>query len=390
LPARSSSSGVEAIPALPGVLPEVLPEAPPAEAFPAYPASWYLFGESRELDRGPVSRQILGRRLVAFRSESGRAAVIDGRCAHLGADLGCGTVVGETLRCPFHHWRYGVDGVCVAVPNQAEVPAFARLRSYPVEERHGYLFFFNGREPLFPLPFVLGEDPRDFVAGRTFQYVADCTWYMNSAHAFDRQHFAAVHDRELLAPPVVDCPAPYARRNSYPARVVGHTVFDRLLRVGAGRTVEITLTIWGGTFAVVTSRFPRVESGFLMVMQPREDGQTLCQGIVLARRGAPLRRPLAAAELWVRRLFTHGYLREEARLLRSTRYSPGSLGENDRDMIDFFRWVASLPQAPPVRKPSAEREDDHEEGTRAPAAVAAVHARGGAGRVGAGAIAGDG
>ena len=170
--------------------------APPAEVFPEYPASWYLFGESRELRQGPVSRRILGRLLVAFRTESGRLVVMDGECAHLGADLGFGDVVGETIRCPFHHWQYGCDGACVAVPGQGpgqgRPPAFARQRTYPTEERHGYLFFFNGREPLFPLPFFLndqglGEDPTGYVASKVFRYVADCTWYMNSAHAFDRQ-----------------------------------------------------------------------------------------------------------------------------------------------------------------------------------------------------------
>ena len=313
--------------------------APPADAFPVWPASWYLFCESRRLREGPLSQRILGRQLVAFRTASGRVAVMDAHCAHLGADLGCGTVVGETIQCPFHHWRYGYDGVCTAVPNLAHIPPFARLRTYPVEERHGHVFFFNGSEPLFPLPFFLHEDARDFVAGRTFRYVADCTWYMNSAHAFDRQHFAAVHDRELLAPPVIDCPAPYARRNSYPAKVVGDTVFDRILRVTAGRTVKTTLTIWGGTFAVITADFERLRSGFLLAMEPLEDGRTQCQGIVLVHRGI-----LSSLQLRVRRLFTHGYLKEEARRLRSTRYNPLHLGQNDQEMIDFFHWVASLPQ----------------------------------------------
>ncbi len=315
------------------------PQAPPADAFPAWPASWYLFCDSRRLRQGPFSQRILGRQLVAFRTASGRVSVMDAHCAHLGADLGHGTVVGETIQCPFHHWRYGCDGVCAAVPGLAQVPAFARLQTYPVEERHGSVFFFNGRAPLFPLPFILDADPQDFVAGKVFRYVADCTWYMNSAHAFDRQHFAAVHDRELLAPPVIDCPAPFARRNSYPAKVVGHTVFDRILRVGAGRTVKITLTIWGGTFAVITADFERVRSGFLMAMEPLDDVRTLCHGIVCARRGL-----FAPLQLRVRRLFTHGYLKEEARRLRSTRYNPLSLGQNDQDMIDFFHWVAALPQ----------------------------------------------
>jgi nitrite reductase/ring-hydroxylating ferredoxin subunit len=323
-------------------------QAPPAEAFPAYPASWYLFGESRELRRGPLSRRILGRQLVAFRTGSGRLAVMDGNCAHLGADLGFGDVVGETIRCPFHHWRYGCDGVCASIPGQAQ-PA-ARLRTYPAVERHGYVFFFNGREPLFPLPFLLDEDPADYAVSEVFRYVADCTWYMNSAHAFDLQHFAAVHDRELLAAPVIDCPAPYARRNSYLAKVVGDTAFDRILKMTAGATVKTTLTIWGGTFAVITADFERVRSGFFMAMEPLEDGRTMCHGIVCARRSL-----LAPLQLRLRRLFTFGYLKEEASRLRATRYNPGSLGPNDQDMIDFFHWVAALPQ-----------EGDHEDIVRSP------------------------
>lgn len=338
------------------------PTRPPAaEDFASYPASWYLFCESRQLKDKPFSQRILGRQLVAYRKASGQVAVMDARCAHLGADLGCGTVVGETLQCPFHNWRYGADGVCTSIPHAAEIPSFARLRTYPVAERHGSVFFFNGPEPLFPLPFILDADPADFVAGKTFRYVADCNWYMNSAHAFDTQHFAAVHDRRLLAPPSMDCPAPYARRNSYHAEVIGHTVFDRILRVVAGRTVNITLTIWGGNMALITAAFDRVRSGFLMDMQPLENGQTLCQGIIYARRTRNLLRAFTPLNLSIRRLFTFGYLADEARRLRGTRYNPASLGPNDKDMIEYFQWVASLPQtAPTTINPEAKEDYDEE------------------------------
>ena len=60
---------------------------PAEERFPAYPASWYLFCPSEQLRRGPISKRILGRQLLAFRTESGRIAVLDAHCAHLGADL---------------------------------------------------------------------------------------------------------------------------------------------------------------------------------------------------------------------------------------------------------------------------------------------------------------
>ena len=328
--------------------------APAADQFAAWPASWYLFGKSADIDRGPLSRRVLGRQLVGFRTSSGILAILGAECSHLGADLGNGRVVGESVQCPFHHWRYGADGACVYAGGARDIPPFARQRRYPAQERHGHVYFFNGPEPLFPLPFILGEDAAQFTAGEPFRYVADCSWYMNSAHAFDRQHFLAVHDRKLIGDPAIDCPAPFARRNRYHAEVIGTTIYDRLLRVFAGRTVTISLTIWGGTFAVITAEFGRVRSGFLMSMLPLDDGQTLCEGIVLARRGRG--SVFDAVNLRVRRLFTHGYLADEARRLRGTRYNRRSFMPQDQDMIDFFHWVAALPQ----QRPSTNGDDAHE------------------------------
>lgn len=320
--------------------------APRADSFQPYPASWYLFCESRALSKGPLSKRVLGRDLVAFRTASGRIALMEAHCSHLGADLGRGQVIDESIQCPFHNWRYGADGRCVEIPCSTRIPSFARQRSFPVQERHGFVFFFNGHEALFPLPFFFGADPGSFAAGRPFRYVADCTWYMNAAHAFDTQHFGAVHDRELLAPPEVDCPALFARRNRYRARVLGRTTLDRFLKLGGGRTVEITITTWGGTFVLVTGAFDRVHSRFIIATTPLEDGTTLCEGIVFAPRGTGLlaRALFEPFSLWLRRLFTYGYLKDETRRLRGTQYRPLSLGPLDRDMIEFFQWVVALPQ----------------------------------------------
>lgn len=325
------------------------PQAPAAERFAEHPASWYLFGRSADLERGPVSKQMLGRRIVAFRTAGGKLVVMQGSCAHMSADLGGGKVVGETIQCPFHGWRYGADGACTEIPcaavlgpREATRPS-ARLQSYPVVERHGCIFFFNGREALFPLPFFWGEQPDDYVAGSTWTYIADCNWYMNASHAFDVQHFASVHDRELIAPPVIDCPAPFARRNSYSARVIGRHLLDRLLYRFAGRTVNITISVCGGTIVLVTGDFGGAKSTFMVACQPTPDGQTLCEGICFAR---PSRVPfLDAINLAVRRVFTHGYLAAEAREVRGTRYRPENLGPNDLEVIEYFQWVASLPQS---------------------------------------------
>ena len=73
---------------------------------------------------------------------------------------------------------------------------------------------------------------------------------------------------------------------------------------------------------------------------------TLCEGIVFAPR------PANALTLAVRRFFTRGYLADEARKIRGTRYDAARFVEADADMIDFFHWLIALPQeASPVPQP---------------------------------------
>jgi nitrite reductase/ring-hydroxylating ferredoxin subunit len=318
---------------------------PPAGSFPVSPASWYLFCHKRELSK-PLSKRILGRQLVAFQTQSGKICVMAAHCSHMGADLGRGNLVGESIQCPFHNWKYGADGVCNHIPGASSIPDFARQTSYPVEERHGYVFFFNGTAALFPLPFFFDADPKDFSAGRIFSYVSDCNWFVNAAHGYDTQHFDAVHDRKLLAPPQIDCPHRFARRNRYRAEVLGRTNLDRILKFLAGHRVEISITNWGGTFVLITGDFDHAHSRFIIATQPLDGGKTLCEGIVFAPR---LKNPLARAmfgrlTLESRRFFTHGYLKDEAGRLLGTRYNAATMISHDRDMIDFFNWVVALPQ----------------------------------------------
>jgi phenylpropionate dioxygenase-like ring-hydroxylating dioxygenase large terminal subunit len=325
---------------------------PPADQFPIYPQSWYWFCSADQLRRGPLTRRLFGRELVAFRTASGQVGVLDARCCHLGADLGRGRVVGEEVQCPYHHWQYGVDGRCTHVPAQKEAPPFARQRSYPAAMRHGQVYFFCGHEPLFPLPFHAGCHPEDFAAGRRLHFVADCTWYMLAANNCDVQHWNTTHDRRLLAAPVADFPHPYARRIRFSTAVVGTSLFDRCLRRFAGDPVDVSITNWGGTFFTVTGSFRRAQSRLIVAARPSEDGeQTILDVFVFVQRWRRrwLGGLLEPVSLWVRRLFTWGFMHEEFRRLAGIRYSPHTLIDSDREMLDFFHWAAALPResAPP-------------------------------------------
>ncbi|HKR66819.1 MAG TPA: Rieske 2Fe-2S domain-containing protein [Thermoanaerobaculia bacterium] len=308
--------------------PVVVPFPKSAYKLPLYPASWYLFCASAELRDRPLAKSMFGRELVAFRTKSGAPVILDSRCSHAGAPLGNGRVVGDTIQCPFHGWRYGADGACVAIPSGCAIPEFARQRSFAVDERQGFIFVFNGAEPLFPLPWF-----EDAIAGKPFAFTAETSWPSVTGHAFDLQHFLHVHDRRLVEPPVIDTPAPYVRRIRYRARVVPRGWRDRVLSRVGGPLVTTTLAVHGGTFTLITAEFEKVTSRFIMTMRPIDRQQTLCQGIVFGT---------SRLLLPIRRFFTHAYLRDESETLGSATYAPERFIESDRELMEYFGFLERI------------------------------------------------
>jgi phenylpropionate dioxygenase-like ring-hydroxylating dioxygenase large terminal subunit len=324
-------------------------QAPSADRFPTYPVAWYLFGESADLDHGPISRNVLGRELVAFRTDSGKVALLDARCAHMNANVAKGCVVGETIQCPYHLWRYGVDGQCVHVPSLAAVPQFARQRSYPVAERHGLIFFFNGPEPLYPLPFFDDCAADEFVRARPFGMELNCPWWLVGANACDVQHFQGAHDRRLAGPPIVEAAGPYARRARAPFSVVGTGWRDQLTRWFGGGEVELAITDWCGTLMFITATFRRTRSYGMLASLPLGRDRVFVRGVVFVRRGRGLLgRLVQPVHLRMRRYFVKEFLRFDAELAcHGIHYQPGSLLPCDRELVNYFRWLASVSAATP-------------------------------------------
>lgn len=322
--------------------------APRNDEFPAFPASWYHLCASSDLKKTPIVCEAIGRRLVTFRTASGRVCVLDSRCPHQGADLARGQVVGESIRCPFHAWEWDGQGRCAAVPGRASVPAVPCHSAYPAVERHGTIYFFNGPTASFDLPFFPGERESDFVAARSFGVMYDAPWFMIAANAFDRAHFAVVHDREMVGEPLIDTPEPFSRRTRYRVRVVGDSIHDRLLARFGGKFADVEISVWAGNVVAVRAAFPRVVSFVFFVIEPVAPLVTRMNVVAYQRRSVG--NPLATA-VWalamplvleIRRLFTQGFIRHEYESLGSLRYCPTALIEEDRPVIEYLRWVAAL------------------------------------------------
>jgi nitrite reductase/ring-hydroxylating ferredoxin subunit len=326
-------------------LAERLP-GPPKEDIPRYPASWYRFCESASLGKKPVAREVLGRLLVAFRDSAGIARVVDGRCPHMGAELSRGEVIGDTLKCPFHGWRFGGDGVCTAAPGCGGGVPEARIRTYETVERFDTLYFFNGPRAATPLPFFEGENPDDFLPARTFQIDYPAAWFQVMGNAFDVQHFLVVHDRKLIGDSVHDQPHPFSHRWKYSAEVTGKSLADRFLRFALGNVVNVTQQVWYGNVLTTRAAFPRAANYVLFVLEPIGENASRMHIQVLVRRsGRGLMGALFdRASLGVRLLLTQEFLKHEVARLGSLRYYSGGLVAADKPLIDFLSWASSLPR----------------------------------------------
>ena len=64
-----------------------------------------LSREIPEPDCPPVRVKLLGESFIAFRDTTGRAAIVEARCPHRGADLFFGRNEDCGIRCAYHGWE---------------------------------------------------------------------------------------------------------------------------------------------------------------------------------------------------------------------------------------------------------------------------------------------
>ncbi len=133
-----------------------------------FPRGWFMVASSGQVAETPVAIRYFGEDLVLYRGQSGRFFLVEAYCPHMGTHLAKNTtsyvvrdrihVEGDSIRCPYHAWRFGPDGRCNQIPySDAPIPAAARLRTWPVVERYGCLFAWHdpeGGEPDYDLPAI--------------------------------------------------------------------------------------------------------------------------------------------------------------------------------------------------------------------------------------------
>lgn len=159
---------------------------------------WHPVAYSSEVGDKPVPVVLMDQQIVLARID-GKVAALDDRCAHRGAALSVGMLVDNTFECPYHGWRYDVNGACVRIPARNElVEAMKpRIKSFSVCESVGIVWVCLDDEPRFPVPDFpeYGDESYRLLQGPVYDWNTSAPRRLENF--VDFSHFAFVHDGSI-------------------------------------------------------------------------------------------------------------------------------------------------------------------------------------------------
>jgi vanillate O-demethylase monooxygenase subunit len=164
-----------------------------------YPKNaWYVAATPNEIDEKPLGRTICGEKIAFFRGPEGVVAAVENFCPHRGAPLSLGYVSEGKLVCGYHGLHMGCNGKTVSMPGQ-RVQGFPAVRSYPVEERYGFIWVWPGDAALADkatIPHQEWYDNPEWAFGGGLFHIA-CDYRLMIDNLMDLTHETYVHSTSI-------------------------------------------------------------------------------------------------------------------------------------------------------------------------------------------------
>jgi phenylpropionate dioxygenase-like ring-hydroxylating dioxygenase large terminal subunit len=171
-------------------------------------AAWYAAAYDVEVGAHLLPRTVAGASLVLFRTPSGEARALENACWHRLLPLSEGRLLGDEVMCGYHGLRYDADGRCTFMPSQRTVNPSARVRSYPVVERHRFVWVWTGdladADPATVPDLHWNDDPEWAGDGRLIH--VDCNYKLIVDNLMDLTHETFVHGGSIGHRSVAESP----------------------------------------------------------------------------------------------------------------------------------------------------------------------------------------
>jgi len=170
--------------------------------------AWYAAGFSDEFGRHLLARTFLGEAVVIYRTVEGTPVAFEDRCAHRRLPLSMGRLIDDSLECGYHGLVYDCTGACVKIPGQsrASIPAGARVRTYPLVDRHFYLWIWMG-DPALADSGLIPDYSRLETPGmdrHRIELHLECNFQLVVDNLLDLSHLAYVHSTTTGSPALAE------------------------------------------------------------------------------------------------------------------------------------------------------------------------------------------
>lgn len=156
--------------------------------------SWYVAARSEDLKAELTAVTLLGEEIVLYRKQDGTPAALEDACPHRKLPLSMGNLKGDTVECGYHGLTFDCAGACVSAPTQGDpVPKRARVRSYPVEDRYGFVWIWMGEGAATPIMEIPNYDNPSWGTTERGALTIDCNYLYVMDNLLDPSHVAWVH-----------------------------------------------------------------------------------------------------------------------------------------------------------------------------------------------------
>jgi phenylpropionate dioxygenase-like ring-hydroxylating dioxygenase large terminal subunit len=298
--------------------------------------SWFPICLSADVPKGKVvGQEFLDGRVIVFRGDDGVANVLSAFCPHLGADLCTGAVVGNAVRCGFHHWDYDGEGRCIRTAVGDPPPPSARLFKFLSAEKFGIIWAFNGDDPHYFLPdFPFPEDEL-VIRAVTSDYLNPVDPWVQCANTPDTQHIKALHNIVFTQ----DDPEDIAWTD--------HSMHYSFSGIHTdGSPIENVVGIYGTSLYYQVTDYAGKWFGFMNPMGLPKPGHSKNYMILAAKKSLGAAEEIEQFLDFVQKLET-GVVAEDLLVMRSMKFRPGTLTKSDRTLGKFFQYMRKYPRAHP-------------------------------------------
>jgi phenylpropionate dioxygenase-like ring-hydroxylating dioxygenase large terminal subunit len=168
--------------------------------------AWYAAALCSEIGAELFARTILNQKIVLYRAVDGKIAALEDRCIHRQVPLSKGRLVDDQIQCWYHGLRFDRTGQCVHIPSQQNIPPRSCVKSFPVAEKHGWVWLWMGDrerrdEALIPDHSVCTS--REFVGEMTYFYI-ETDYRLGVDNLLDLSHIAFVHPKTIVSRAVAE------------------------------------------------------------------------------------------------------------------------------------------------------------------------------------------